>query len=88
MADANTTEFPRTIPRHRREKLEAMVKAAVTCTSYTLGSGFVGVDVPLSWVRVSLLGEIASNKPRIRQEGPTKFCVQYHSNHWLEITTA
>lgn len=87
MADANTTEFPRTIARNARV-LKDVVATAVSCESFTLDNGFTGRTVSLEWVREKLLGEIADRKLRIRQDGPTKFCVQYHSNHWLEIKTA
>jgi hypothetical protein len=85
MADANTTEFPRTIARNARI-LKDVIATAVSCKSFTLDNEFAGRTVSLEWVRANLLGEIASRKPRIRQDAPTTFCVQYHSNHWLELT--
>lgn len=83
---ATTAEFPRTIARNARI-LKDVVATAVSCESFTLDNGFAGRAVSLEWVRAKLLGEIAAQKPSIRQDGPTKFCVQYHSNHWLELTT-
>lgn len=77
----------RTIARNARV-LKDVVATAVSCESFTLDNGFAGREVALTWVRERLLGEISSRKLRVRQDGPTKFCVQYHSNHWLEVTTA
>lgn len=87
MADANSTEFPRTIARNARV-LKTLVETAVSCESFTLDNGFAGRPVSLEWVRANLLTEIAARKPRIRQDSPSKFSLNYHSNYWLEVTVA
>jgi hypothetical protein len=89
MADANdtTVTFPRTIARNARV-LVTVLETAVSCKSYTLHSNFVGTPVSLDWLRANLRSDIKTFSPRIRQDSPTKFSVNYHSNYWLEIETA
>lgn len=84
----SNAEFPRVIRRNAREVRDVIVAKATKVRSVSLSNNFEGEDVSLDWFKANILAKIEERKPSIRQDGPNRYCIHYHSNSWLSVTVA